>query len=503
ILESFPDGLPIVTDQEARPAPLARYLHAPDILAPLTAQEEAAALGEPADDPESRAYVIFTSGSTGRPKGVQVTHRNVMRLMRATEDRFGFGAEDTWSLFHSYAFDFSVWEIFGALLYGGRLAIVPEDCAKAPDQFREFLIRERVTVLNQTPSAFGQLLKVLDKGDGERLAVRHVVFGGEALRFSSLLAWYEVMGERAQLVNMYGITETTVHVTHHPLTPHDARTETRSVIGRPLPDLTVTVVDTDGNVCPPGVPGEMLVGGAGVTAGYLGLPDLNAQRFPRRDGRRVYRSGDLGVVRPDGTLVHLGRIDQQIQLRGFRIELGEIETALLTVDGVRECAVRLDARDPDHPHLIAFAAGASLPESAAIVRALRDRLPSYMVPTKIVRAASLPLTINGKVDDAALTWPEHPAAPERHGADGTPAATGGDTEAAIRAVWSQVLPGAEIGPEDNFFDIGGSSLHIVQVHRLLQEQLDARGLQMIELYRHTTVRRLAAHVDAVRGDSRR
>ncbi|WP_338674566.1 amino acid adenylation domain-containing protein [Streptomyces sp. SCSIO 30461] len=501
ILESFPDGLPIVVDEEHWPSPVARFLDAREMLAPLSADAPAAAQTVP-QDPDACAYIIFTSGSTGRPKGVQVTHRNVMRLMRSSEGHFGFGPQDTWSLFHSYAFDFSVWEIFGALLYGGRLAVVPEDCAKSPDQFREFLVREQVTVLNQTPSAFGQLLKVLDQGDAERLAVRYVIFGGEALRFSSLNAWYEVMGERARLVNMYGITETTVHVTYHPVTPESARTETLSAIGRPLPDLTVTIADQDGNVCPPGVPGEMVVGGAGVSLGYLGLPELTAERFPVHGGQQVYRSGDLGVVRPDGTLVHLGRIDKQVQLRGFRIELGEIETALLAVPGVRECAVRLDERDPDHPHLVAFAAGLSLPETRTIVRALREKLPSYMVPTQLVRATSLPLTINGKVDDTALPWPEHPGADRERGVAAAPGGPGSDTEAAVRAIWKQVLPGIEIGPEDNFFDIGGSSMHVVEVHRLLQEHLHAPDLEMIELYTHTTVRRLAAHVDVVRGDSR-
>lgn len=502
ILESFPDGLPIVVDAEHWPSPDTRFLQAAPLLAPARSGESGAA-PLPEDDPDACAYVIFTSGSTGRPKGVQVTHRNVMRLMRSCEGHFGFGPEDTWSLFHSYAFDFSVWEIFGALLYGGRLAIVAEDCAKSPDQFREFLIREQVTVLSQTPSAFGQLMKVLEPGDGERLAVRYVVFGGEALRYASLNAWYEVMGERAQLVNMYGITETTVHVTHHPVTPESARTEVLSAIGRPLPDLTVTVVDTDGNVCPPGVPGELVVGGAGVSLGYLGLPELTAQRFPVLGGKTLYRSGDLGVVRPDGTLVHLGRIDKQVQLRGFRIELGEIETALLSVPGVRECTVRLDERDPEHPRLVAFAAGASVPEPGEIRRALRERLPSYMVPAQFVRSAALPLTLNGKIDDAALPWPALPAAaPEQAAPGGVSAEAGNGTEAAVRALWGQVLPGIEIGPEDNFFDIGGSSMHVVQVHRLLQEHLAVPGLEMIELYTHTTVRRLAAHVDAVRGDSR-
>ncbi|MFJ3880992.1 amino acid adenylation domain-containing protein [Streptomyces sp. NPDC090077] len=504
ILESFPDGLATVVDAEYWPSPVADFLDAAELLAPARGGDGPPGPGAARADgagPEDGAYVIFTSGSTGRPKGVQVTHRNVMRLMRSCEGHFGFGPEDVWSLFHSYAFDFSVWEIFGALLYGGRLSVVPEDCAKSPDQFREFLVRERVTVLNQTPSAFGQLVKVLDPGDGERLAVRHVVFGGESLRYASLGGWYAVMGERARLVNMYGITETTVHVTYHPVTPADVRTETQSAIGRPLPDLTVTVVDADGNVCPPGVPGEMLVGGAGVTRGYLGMPELTAERFPDLGGGASYRSGDLGVVRPDGTLVHLGRIDKQVQLRGFRIELGEIETALLSVPGVHEGTVQLDERDPAHPQLVAFAAGAGLPEAAEIRRVLRERLPAYMVPARIVRTAALPLTLNGKVDHAALPWPAAAGTAPEGGPAGAAGPAGSATEDAVRAVWGQVLPGTEIGPEDNFFDIGGSSMHVVEVHRLLQERLAVPGLEMIELYTHTTVRRLAAHVDSVRGAS--
>ncbi|MCC2278185.1 amino acid adenylation domain-containing protein [Streptomyces sp. ET3-23] len=492
ILTAFPEGIAVVEDEEHWPSSGVRSLPADGLLAPGTAGERPPV---PEDDPEACAYVIFTSGSTGRPKGVQVTHRNVMRLMRGSERHFGFGPGDTWSLFHSYAFDFSVWEIFGAVLYGGTLAVVPETCAKSPDAFKEFLVREQVTVLNQTPSAFSQLLKVLAPEDAGRLAVRSVVFGGEALRYSALLPWYEIMGERAQLVNMYGITETTVHVTHHAITPESARTETASVIGRPLPDLTVTVVDEDGNTCPPGVPGEMIVGGAGVTAGYLSRPELTAERFPLRGGERVYRSGDLGAVRPDGTLVHLGRIDKQVQLRGFRIELGEIETALLTVGGVRECAVRLDERDPQHPQLVAFAAGPAVPDDAAVRQVLRERLPAYMVPARIVRTAALPLTINGKVDEAALPWPaDATAAAPEHAAAGS-----ASTEDAVRAVWSRVLPGVTFGPDDNFFDIGGSSMHVVEVHRLLREALAVPELEMIELFSHTTVRRLAAHIDTARG----
>ncbi|MFF7753798.1 amino acid adenylation domain-containing protein [Streptomyces sp. NPDC007971] len=490
ILDSFPGGLPVIEDEHRWPgAELLSPVAAADLAG---AEPSAAAAVRHADD---CAYVIFTSGSTGRPKGVRVTHRNVMRLMDAAQKDFGFGAKDTWSLFHSYAFDFSVWEIFGALLYGGRLAVVPEDTAKSPEEFRELLIRDQVTVLNQTPSAFNQLLKVLRPGDAQDLAVRHVVFGGEALRYAALCPWYDLMGERARLVNMYGITETTVHVTYHEVTPDQAQTETASVIGRPLSHLTVTVVDRDGHVCPPGVPGEIQVGGAGVTLGYLGRPELNAERFPVVDGHRVYRSGDLGLVRPDGTLVHLGRMDKQVQLRGFRIELGEVESAFLAVTGVQECAVRLDERDPGHPGLVAFVAGPELPPDAKIRQEVRNRLPGYMVPSRVVRSAALPLTVNGKVDDAALPWPQSADQP----ATAAPAEAADTTAAAVHAVWSRVLHTTDFGADDNFFDVGGSSMHIVEVHRRLQQELSVPDLEMIQLFTHTTVRRLAAHIESIRG----
>ncbi|MFE9632391.1 amino acid adenylation domain-containing protein [Streptomyces sp. NPDC006463] len=489
ILDSFPDGLPVIEDEHRWPGagllPAVPTGGVPDAERPPTVVTH----------PDDCAYVIFTSGSTGRPKGVRVTHRNVMRLMSATEKDFGFGADDTWSLFHSYAFDFSVWEIFGALLYGGRLAIVPEVTAKSPEDFREFLIREQVTVLNQTPSAFNQLLKVMRPRDADDLAVRHVVFGGEALRYAALRPWYDLMGERAQLVNMYGITETTVHVTYHAVTPEQVHTETASLIGRPLSHLTVTVVDQDGHVCPPGVPGEIWVGGAGVTLGYLRRPELTGQRFPTVDGRRVYRSGDLGLVRPDGTLLHLGRMDNQVQLRGFRIELGEVESAFLAVTGVRECAVRLDRRDPDHPALVAFVTGPELPADAKIRQEVRGRLPAYMVPSRVVRTDALPLTVNGKVDDAALPWPQlrdEPTAPPTGEAAET-------TAEVVRAVWSRILRTTDFGPDDNFFDIGGTSMHVVETHQQLQEELSLPGLEMIQLFTHTTVRRLAAHIESIRG----
>ncbi|HJX29557.1 MAG TPA: amino acid adenylation domain-containing protein, partial [Thermoanaerobaculia bacterium] len=293
--------------------------------------------------PDFPAYVIYTSGSTGRPKGVLVTHANVTRLFAATDPWYGFSADDVWTLFHSYAFDFSVWELWGPLLHGGRLVIVPYWVSRSPEAFFRLLVTERVTVLNQTPSAFRQLIWA-DDGSPD-LALRWVIFGGEALELASLAPWFDRHGdERPRLVNMYGITETTVHVTYRPITLVDLKSPGNGPVGVPIPDLTVHLLGPHGELVPVGVPGEIHVGGAGVARGYLGRPGLTAERFvpdpfTGEPGARLYRSGDLAKRRPDGDLEYLGRIDHQVKIRGFRIELGEIEAALLTHPQVLETVV--------------------------------------------------------------------------------------------------------------------------------------------------------------------
>ncbi|HEX3555022.1 MAG TPA: amino acid adenylation domain-containing protein, partial [Thermoanaerobaculia bacterium] len=285
---------------------------------------------------EHPAYVIYTSGSTGQPKGVVVRHGNALRLFSATERWFGFGPEDVWTLFHSYAFDFSVWEIWGALLHGGRLVVVPYWVSRSPEAFYELLRSERVTVLNQTPSAFRQLIWAEETalaGAEPDLALRYVIFGGEALEPAGLAPWFERHGdERPRLINMYGITETTVHVTWREVGRADMGRAV-SAVGCPIPDLGVYLLDSSLQPVPVGVPGEMHVSGAGLAEGYLGRPELTAERFVPNPfgeaGSRLYRSGDLARRLPDGDLEYLGRIDHQVKIRGFRIELGEIESALV------------------------------------------------------------------------------------------------------------------------------------------------------------------------------
>ncbi|HEY0781006.1 MAG TPA: amino acid adenylation domain-containing protein, partial [Thermoanaerobaculia bacterium] len=357
--------------------------------------------------PENLAYVIYTSGSTGRPKGVQVTHANAVRLFAATRERFAFSASDVWTLFHSFAFDFSVWEMWGALLHGGRLVVVPQAIARSPVELHRLLADEGVTVLNQTPSAFRALARLDETEAGPPLAaLRLVVFGGEALDPESLRPWLARYGDRRpRLGNMYGITETTVHVTERPLAKADAGGAV-SPIGAPLRDLAVHLLDRAGQPVPLGVPGEIHVGGAGLARGYLGRPELTAERFvpdpwSALPGGRLYRSGDLARRLPDGDLAYLGRGDRQVKVRGHRIELGEIEAALAAEPEVAAAVVLAEGGGEDGVRLTAYVV-ADASDLAALRDRLRRRLPEPMIPAGWVALAALPLTENGKVDRRAL-----------------------------------------------------------------------------------------------------
>jgi len=424
-------------------------------------------------DPELPAYVIYTSGSTGQPKGVVVPHGHVSRLFSATRPWFGFGPDDVWTLFHSYAFDFSVWEIWGALLHGGRLVVVPHWQARSPEAFYALLRDERVTVLNQTPSAFRQLLwaeEAVLEGESPDLALRVVIFGGEALEPAALRPWFDRHGdEKPLLVNMYGTTETTVHVTCRPVRRSDLTAG--SVLGAPIPDLTLYVVDRGLTPQPIGVPGEIAVGGQGVATGYLGRPELTAKRFVPdpwgAPGARLYRSGDLARRLPDGDLEYLGRIDSQVKIRGYRIELGEIEAALVRHPEVREAVVGTRPGPGGETRLVAWLAAdenaaPSLPELRAFLAAT---LPEPMLPSALVVLARLPLTRNGKLDRRAL--PEPTDGPAGEAAYEPPATA---LEQLVADLFRDVLGLAEdraVGRHEDFFTLGGSSLTgAVLVNRL-------------------------------------
>ncbi|MFD9857885.1 non-ribosomal peptide synthase/polyketide synthase [Streptomyces alboflavus] len=491
--------------------------------------------------PESPAYAIYTSGSTGRPKGVVVPHANVVRLFSRTRQWFGFDEHDVWTLFHSYAFDFSVWELWGPLLHGGRLVVVPDDTARSPEDFLRLLVDEQVTVLNQTPSAFYPLARADAEHPGlsARLALRTVVFGGEALDVDRLAGWYTRHPDNAvRLVNMYGITETTVHVTYAPLHRATVRTGAASPIGTGIPDLRVHVLDGDLAPVPPGAIGEMYVAGEGLARGYLGRPGLTATRFVADpsgpSGSRMYRTGDRARRRADGTLEYLGRSDQQVKIRGYRIEPGEIEAALHRHPGVSAATVGVYEDASGTRRLVAHVVGAgagngpgteqdgasgagahgsgpgragggtgpdgsapggepgcpapAVAPSAADLRAHLERLlPAHMVPAAYVPLKVLPLTVNGKLDRRALPAP---------GSDGF--ATGTDrtaprtpAERAVAAAWADVLDTDAVGADDDFFALGGDSILAVRVTSRLRTAF-GQDVSPRLLFTHPTLSALAA-----------
>ncbi|MEU7633757.1 amino acid adenylation domain-containing protein [Nocardia sp. NPDC049220] len=427
--------------------------------------------------PDNLAYVIYTSGSTGVPKGVGVTHRTVVQLFTNTQSLFEFDETDVWTLFHSFAFDFSVWELWCALATGGSVVVVDYTVSRSPELFRELLIRTQVTVLNQTPSAFYQLAAAdrdISDPTGE-FALRYVIFGGEALDLRQLRRWYERHPVDApRLVNMYGITETTVHVSFLELDEYLAD-QPASLIGQALPGLDTYVLDIRLHPAPFGTPGEIYVAGNQLTRGYLGRPGLAATRFVANPfgppGARMYRSGDIARwVRSDGAagLAYAGRGDQQVQLRGFRIELGEIESALLRCPGVRQAVALVRTSAALGDQLVGYvvpAADAHL-DSAELRNQVAEFLTGYMVPAVIVVIDCMPLTPNGKLDRRALPEPEFRARGFR--APTTP------VEAAVATAFAEVLGVDRFGMDDNFFERGGNSLIAAKLSAQLSSVLGTK-----------------------------
>ncbi|XBT42743.1 amino acid adenylation domain-containing protein [Pseudomonas viridiflava] len=449
---------------------------------------------------DNLAYVIYTSGSTGKPKGTLLPHRNVVRLFAATRHWFHFDASDVWTVFHSYAFDFSVWELYGALLYGGRAVIVPKDVARSSEDFHALLVREQVTVLNQTPSAFKPLVPVACEAAkaGQGLNLRYVVFGGEALEVSSLKPWFDVFGDcTPRMINMYGITETTVHVTYRPITLEDLQKGASSPIGEVIPDLSWYLLDAALNPIMPGCTGEMLIGQAGLARGYHGRPGLTAERFvpdPFDDnGGRLYRSGDLARYRTDGVIEYIGRIDHQVKIRGFRIELGEVEARLLEQPAVRQVAV-LAVDGASGKQLVGYVVpvDAGMLQGAEQQAVLRDSLraelkaslPEHMVPAHLLFLEQLPLTANGKLDRKALPAPDASLLQGEYLAPQT------ELEQQIAAIWADVLKLEKVGLADNFFELGGDSIMSLQVVSRAR-QLDIQFTPK-ELFQYQTVQGLAA-----------
>ena len=454
----------------------------------------------PSVSPANAAYIIFTSGSTGKSKGVVVTHHNVVRLLHRTAHWYGFGPSDVWPLFHSYAFDVSVWELWGSLFHGGRLVIVPYLVTRSPQDFYELLAREKITVLNQTPSAFRQLIWAEENAPGKQpLALRYVICAGEALELQSLKPWFNRHGDQhPTVVNMYGITETTVHSTYRPIRLADLQNRGSSPIGIPIPDLQIRLLDDRLEPVPAGVPGEICVSGEGVARGYLNRPDLTEARFlpdpcSADPAARMYRSGDLARINSAGELEYLGRIDFQVKIRGFRVELGEIESALNRHAMVREsCVVACETPDGDK-RLVGYVVPVSAPPTVTELRKhLAQVIPEYMIPAVFLFLARFPLNANGKIDRRALPDPglsrpnlQNPFLEARN-----------PVETTLAGIWAEVLHLQQVGVNDNFFELGGDSIRSIQI--LAKAQKAGLGFTLQQILDHPTIAGLAGIHKAVK-----
>lgn len=447
--------------------------------------------------PHDSAYMIYTSGSTGNPKGVEVSHHNVCRLFDSCRDIYEFNQNDVWTLFHSYAFDFSVWEIWGALLYGGQLVVVPYWTSRSPADFVTLLQTKRVTVLNQTPSAFAQVSQTALSTDQQLTSLRYIIFGGEALAFSSLRDWYTNYPTQPVLVNMYGITETTVHVTSHIISEQDIEANL-SVIGQPLKDLAVYLLDGCGKLQAIGVPGEMFIAGPGVSKGYFNKPELTSSRFlpdpfAASPDQRMYRSGDKARQLADGRIQYLGRIDKQVQIRGFRIEVGEVEAALRDLLQLEQVVVRPSS---NYEFLIAYLidSGFEQANAAHFNQSLATRLPDYMLPARYIMTDHLPLTSNGKLDELALAKLAMVAT-----TTAAPALTA--TEQKLASLWCQVLAVTEINPALSFFACGGNSLAAIRLLKEISEAFNQQ-LHIRDIFTHPSLTEMALLLDTQLQDSK-
>ncbi len=434
--------------------------------------------------PKNLAYIIYTSGTTGKPKGVMIEHRNVVRLLFNDKNLFDFTADDVWTMFHSYCFDFSVWEMYGALLYGGKLIVIPKMTSRNPEEYLKLLQREGVTILNQTPPAFYNLLSEELKHKEKKLVLRYVIFGGEALAPGGLKEWKKRY-PRTKLINMYGITETTVHVTFKEIEEKEIQ-ENRSNIGSPIPTLTTFVMDKHLNLLPIGIPGEVYVGGEGVSRGYMSRSELTREKFiknPQKAGEILYRTGDLAKLNTSGDMEYLGRIDHQVKLRGFRIELGEIESHLLKHEDINEAVVLLQ----DH-YIIAYIAAEREFNSSQLKEYLAKELPRYMIPSYFEQVERIPLTPTGKVDRRALK-----SSQKRLSTDVEYAAPETEMEKTIAGIWLETLNLDKVGMHDNFFDLGGNSLNIVKVYNKLKT-ITGTDIPLVDMFQYPTIHSLSRYL---------
>jgi len=441
------------------------------------------------------AYVIYTSGSTGKPKGVLINHVSAVRLFEATRALFHFDHRDVWSLFHSYAFDFSVWELWNPLVSGGRVVVVPYEVSRSSEAFYNLLCTERVTILNQCPFAFHQLIRVEESSDtAQSLALRVVIFGCEAFEVQSLKPWVDRQGDQApQLVVMYGPTETTVFDTYYPLSTADMERASGSIIGRPIPGSHIYILDHYRQPVPIGVSGEIYIGGTGLARGYLHRPELTAERFvpnpfSQELDARLYKTGDLARYLPNGNVEFLGRVDDQVKIRGFRVELGEIDAVLSLHPAVAQEVVVVREDTSGDKRLVAYIVVAQ--GQTLTIKNLRsylaERLPTYMVPSAFMLLDTLPLTHNSKIDKRALPIPKQ----AERTAEEIYVPPTSVVHYQLIQIWEELLDVQSIGIRDNFFDLGGHSLLAARLVASIEQVFDQK-ISLATLFAGPTIEQLA------------
>jgi amino acid adenylation domain-containing protein len=440
--------------------------------------------------PSNLAYIIYTSGTTGKPKGVMVEHANVVRLFFNDQFQFDFTERDIWTMFHSYCFDFSVWEMYGALLFGGKLILIHRITARDTKYYLQILKREGVTVLNQTPSAFYRLIEEeLQYLDNKSLYLKYVIFGGEALNPSQLKEW-KCKYPETRLINMYGITETTVHVTYKELTDEEIDSG-KSNIGKPIPTLSTYIMNKNRQLMPIGTTGELCIGGAGVSRGYLNHTGWTTQKFidnPYKPGETLYRSGDLVRYLDNGDMQYLGRMDHQVKIRGYRIELGEIERSLLNHHEIDEAVVMAREEQVGEKYLCAYVVSKRDIDTEDLRAFLHQSLPEYMLPALFIPLEKLPLTPNGKIDIKALPEPKNILRKKY-----TPPGNG--LERKLVDIWARILnrSSSTIGIHDNFFQLGGHSLKATlmmsKIHKIFDVNIPLTGI-----FISPTIRELAVYI---------
>lgn len=432
-------------------------------------------------EPHHLAYVIYTSGTTGNPKGTLLEHRNVVRLFFTEKPLFDFNENDVWTMFHSYSFDFSVWEMYGALLYGGKLIVVPKEVAQNTPEFLELVYNQSVTILNQTPSAFYNLIDCEKPNKKRDFKLRNIIFGGEALNPFLLLNWNKKYPE-AKLINMYGITETTVHVTYKEIGEKEINFE-QSNIGKAIPTLSCYILDASQQLVPEGVFGELYVVGAGLARGYLNRPELTSEKFihnPFIAGGRMYKTGDIGRWILGGDIEYKGRQDDQVKIRGHRIELGEIEKSLSLEKAIRQSVVIVDK----DKNIVAYYISDTHLDKKVLQQNLSALLPDYMLPSYYVQLKEIPLTTNGKVDRSSLPAIElKDLIKEEYVAPKT------KEEKLLVSICSEVLKHDMISIKDSFYNLGGDSIKSIQI--ITQLKNAGFNLKITDLLHHPVLEDLA------------